>query len=116
MEEIGTTILSTSHYKFYGALARKTIPLTPIHSFTKQVVPSLYQQSDSLQLITLFLHTLPINALLPLITFLSECHFFFCFPSFIFITHFRELAGACVTLEVFSFCAFTCLSNNSLIS
>ena len=31
-------------------------------------------------------------------------------------TLFRGLAGAYVNPEVFSFCAFTCLSNNSLIS
>ena len=49
MEEIGPPILSTSHCEFYGARscahARKAIPLAPIHSFTKQIVPSMYQDS-----------------------------------------------------------------------
>ena len=27
------------------AHARKTIPLAPIHSFTKQIVPSMYEES-----------------------------------------------------------------------
>ena len=42
-------ILSTSHCEFYGARscahAQKTIPMAPIHSFTKQIVPSMYQES-----------------------------------------------------------------------
>ena len=42
-------ILSSSHCEFYGARlcahARKTIPLAPIHSFTKQIVPSMYEES-----------------------------------------------------------------------
>ena len=42
-------ILSTNYCKFNGARlcahARKTIPLAPIHSFTKQIVPSMYQES-----------------------------------------------------------------------
>ena len=44
-------ILSTSHCEFNGdrscAHARKTIPQAPINLFTKQIVPSLYQQSSS---------------------------------------------------------------------
>ena len=43
-------ILSTDHYEFYETHScthtQKTIPLAPIHSFTKQIVPSLYQQSS----------------------------------------------------------------------
>ena len=44
MEEIGTTnpkyIYSTCHCEFYGAHARKTILLAPIHPpFTRQIVP-----------------------------------------------------------------------------
>ena len=39
-------ILSTSHCKFNGtrscAHAQKTIPLAPIHPFTKRTVPLLY--------------------------------------------------------------------------
>ena len=42
-------ILSTSHCEFYGirscAHARKTILLAPIHSFTKQIVLSMYEES-----------------------------------------------------------------------
>ena len=42
-------ILSSSHCEFYGARlcadARKTISLAPIHSFTKQIVPSMYEES-----------------------------------------------------------------------
>ena len=42
-------ILSTSHCEFYGtrscAHARKTIPLAPIHPFTKQIVPLMYEES-----------------------------------------------------------------------
>ena len=38
------SILSTSHCEFNGAHscahAQKTIPMAPIHSFTKQIVPS----------------------------------------------------------------------------
>ena len=49
MEEIGATkpkyqplrVLWRRSY----AHARKTIPLTPIHSFTKQIVPSMYEES-----------------------------------------------------------------------
>ena len=42
-------ILSISHCEFHGARfcahARKTILLAPIHSFTKQIVPSMYEES-----------------------------------------------------------------------
>ena len=42
-------ILSTSHCKFNGARScahtRKTIPLAPIHPFTKQIVPLLCPES-----------------------------------------------------------------------
>ena len=42
-------ILSTSHYEFNGtrsyAHAQKTIPLAPIHSFTKQIVSPMYEES-----------------------------------------------------------------------
>ena len=52
-------ILNISHNEFNGAHAhaQKTIPLAPIHSFTIQKVPSLFQQSsikDSRQSIILF--------------------------------------------------------------
>ena len=42
-------ILSTSHCEFNGTRscthAQKTIPLAPIHSFTKQIVPPMYEES-----------------------------------------------------------------------
>ena len=44
--KLAPLILSTSHCKLNGtrscAHTKNTIPLTPIHSFTKQIVPSLY--------------------------------------------------------------------------
>ena len=51
MEDIGATnpeyqplrVLWRRSY----AHAQKTIPLAPIHSFTKQIVPSMYQESLS---------------------------------------------------------------------
>ena len=50
------------------------------------------------------------------ILFLRACRFFL-FLCFIFIAHFfMGLPEPLWTPEVFSFCAFTCLSNNSLIS
>ena len=55
----------------------KIILLAPIHSFTRQIVPTLYQQLStwgSLQSIILLFH---INSLFPSITFLRVCHFFF---------------------------------------
>ena len=49
MEEIGPTNPKYQPLQFYGgrscAHARKTIPLAPIHSFTKQIVPSMYEES-----------------------------------------------------------------------
>ena len=61
-------ILCTSYCKFNGARscahARKIIPLVSIHSFTRQIVPSLYQQSStwaSLQSIILLFHMRPIT-------------------------------------------------------
>ena len=46
-------ILSTSHCEFNGIRscvhARKTIPLAPIHPFTKQIVPSMYQEQGGLE-------------------------------------------------------------------
>ena len=45
IESVTPPILSTSHCELYGtrscAHARKTIPLAPIHSFTKQMRPNL---------------------------------------------------------------------------
>ena len=51
MEEIGATNPEYQPLRSNGARlcahARKTIPLAPIHSFTKQIVPSLYQESST---------------------------------------------------------------------
>ena len=73
--------------------------LTPVHPFTKQIVPSLYQQSltcGSLQSIILFCHTSPINAFLPWITILRACCFFLLCLFHFHRTLFRGLVGACV--------------------
>ena len=49
MEKTAPPILSTSHFQFNAARscahARKTIPVAPIHPFTKQMVPSLCPES-----------------------------------------------------------------------
>ena len=51
MEEIGATNPEYQPLRVLWrrscAHARKTIPLAPIHSFTKQIVPSMYQESLS---------------------------------------------------------------------
>ena len=68
------------------AHARKTIPLAPIHLFTKQIVPSLYQESftqSSLRSFSWVLCVHLIKGFLLSITFLRTCHFFFvCFFHF----------------------------------
>ena len=116
-------ILSTSHCEFNGARscahARKTIPLTPIHPFTKQLVPSMHQESFTRSLLRSFSPVLCVGLIkgfLPSITFLrTHCFLLLClFVSFIFIAHF--FVGLCEPRMLFSFCAFTCMSNNSLIS
>ena len=90
-------ILSTSHSICNGARscahALKTIPLAPIYSLIKQIIPSLYQQSstwDSLQSIILIYHKCPTYKRVP----------FFFFVCFIFIVHFL---WACENLHDFSF-------------
>ena len=49
MEEIGATNPKYQPLRVLWrrscAHARKTIPLAPIHSFTKQIVPSMYEES-----------------------------------------------------------------------
>ena len=107
-------ILGTSHRKFNGtclcAYSRKTIPLAPIHLFTKQMVPSLCPELLTKSLSKLFspaflMH--PIKCFLPSIT---SSHFFFVCLFLSFSLHtFCGLAGVCVNLGSFSnsFYAFT---------
>ena len=71
-------ILSTSQCEFNGTRScshtRKTIPLAPIHLFTKQMVPSLCQESltrSSLRSFSPVLSVRLIKGFLPSITFLS---------------------------------------------
>ena len=96
----------------------KTTPLASIHSFTKQIVPLLYHESLTQSFSKSFsfvFHMHPIKHFL--ITFLCV----YCFSwSHVYCTlPFCWLAGACMNPRSFfklSFCAFTSLSNNSLIS
>ena len=95
----------------------KNHPLAPIHPLTKQIVPSLYQQSSIwswlISMARVFCAYL-IKGLLPSIIFLRARHFFLCF---IFIAHF--FVGLREPRKYFfklSFYAFTLFSNNSLIS
>ena len=95
-------ILSTSHCKFNGTRScthiRKTIPQAPIRSFTKQIVPSLYQQSSTwswLIFMAWVFYSYPINALLPSIIFLCASFFscfFLSFSSHTFFVGLREPA------------------------
>ena len=79
-------ILSTSQCEFNGARscahARKTIPLAPIHSFTKHIVPSMYEESvtwSRLISMTPVFRMLLINSFLPSKNILGACHFFLYF-------------------------------------
>ena len=83
-------ILSTSHCEFNGACscthARKTIPLAPIHLFTKQIVPSLCPESLTQSLSKSFSSVFrrrPIKCFLPSITnnIFTRASFFLCFIS-----------------------------------
>ena len=86
------------------AHARKTIPIAPIHSFTKQIVPSMYQESLSwsrLISITRVFRNHLINSPFHQKYFRCPSFFFFYFLSF-HHTLFRGLAGACLNPESFS--------------
>ena len=122
-------ILSASHCEFNGARscahAWKTIPLAPIHPFTKQMLPLLCPESLTRSMLRLFSPVLCVRLIkgfLPPKTFLRARRFFLvslfvCFFHF-HCTLFRGHMGAW-TPEIFfklSFCAFISLSNNSLIS
>ena len=83
---------------------RKAIPMAPIHSFTKQIVPSMYQEllswSRLISITRVFRNHL-INSPLPSKIFLGTCRFFS--STFIFIAHFfGGLVGACVNPGSFS--------------
>ena len=120
-------ILIASHCEVNGARScahtQKTIPLSPIHSFTKQMVPSLCPESLTRSLLrsfSLVLCVRLIKGFLPPKTFLLARRFFLvCFFHF-HCTLFCGHAGACVNPGKYffklSFCAFTSLSNNSFIS
>ena len=111
MEKIGTTILSTSHCEFNGARscahARKTIPLAPIHPFTKQMVPSLCPESLTRSLFRSFspvLYVRLIKGFLSPKTFLRARRSFSLFVSLFHfhLTLFHRHAGACVNPGSFS--------------
>ena len=85
----------------------KTIPLAPIHPFTKQMVPSLCPESLTRSLFQLFSPVFrkhPIKCFLPSIPFYTLVVFFFvCFYYFHFHhTPFCGLAGACMNPEFYS--------------
>ena len=122
MEEIGTTNPEYQPLRVLWcrlcAQAQKIIPLAPIHSFTKQIVPSMYQESLSwsrLISITRVFRNHLINSPFHQKHFRHPWFFSFSF-------HFHRILSwwACRSWreprKFFSFCAFTCLSNNSLIS
>ena len=124
MEEIGTTNRSTSHCEFNGVRScthtQKTILLTLIHPFTTQIVPSLYPQSfpsSSCRSLSPVFCLDVIKGFLPMNNIFTHVSFFL-----IILLSFSShtFSWACGSLreprKIFSFCEFTCLSNNSLIS
>ena len=92
-------ILSTSYCKFNGARscthAQKTIPMAPIHPFTKQMVPSLCPELLTQSLSKSF-SPVPYKVLPSINNIFTRVLFFLCF--FVsFLSHtFRGFAGACV--------------------
>ena len=121
MEEIGTTNLSTSHCRLYGTCSctypQKTIPLAPIHPFTKQIrstfmvsriiAPKIIGIVFSSSSYVPYTVVLSINNIFTHFIFLLSL--FLSFSSHIFV-------GLCEPRKFSSICTFTCLSNNSLIS
>ena len=114
MEEIGATNPEYQPLRVLWrcscAHARKTIPMAPIHSFTKQLVPSMYQESLTrnrfISMARVF-RTRLINSFFHQKNVLGARRFFSCF---IFIAHFyRGLAGACVNPGRFFFKLFLCI-------
>ena len=106
MEEVSTTNPKCQPlWACSCAHVQKTIPMAPIYSFTKQLVCIFIvsRKVDLKFLITSFPHV-PYKLLPPNF----KCPLFFIL-----------FMGLCEPQELFfelSFCAFTCLSNNSLIS
>ena len=125
MEEIGTTNPKYHPQRVYWhpfvCPHSKTIPLAPINPFTKQIVPSLCPESFTQSFIkivfTSFLQA-PYKVL-PTISYIFMCTLFL-FSCFFLSFASRTFSWACRSLcepwKFFSFCAFTCLSNNSLTS
>ena len=117
-------IPSTSHCKFYGAClcihTRKTLPLAPIHLFTKQILlNSLYQES----LTRILLQSVSPLPLMQLINHFLPLNIFCMHPFFLFLSTFlsHTFSWACRSLHnqkyffKLSFYAFTWFSNNSSI-
>ena len=87
----------------------KTIPLAPIHPFTKQFVPSMHQKSFTRRLLRSFSPVLCVRLIKGFLlsitlNFLHARRFFFFFVCFFHFhrTPFRGLAGACVNPGCFS--------------
>ena len=120
-------ILSTSHCEFYGARscahARKIILLVPIHPFTRQIVPllckELLSRSSSTSVTSNFSNRHTKSFLSSKIILRGHRFLFLSFFYFLsFSSHtFRALAREFRNFYLkHSFSAYTCLSNNSLIS
>ena len=81
---------------------------------TKQIVPSMHQESFTRSLLRSFSPVLCVR----INNIFTRMSFFFRLFVFSFSSH--SFSWACGSLReprmLFSFCAFTCLSNNSLIS
>ena len=119
-------ILSTSHCKFNGTCScthtQKAITLAPTHPFTKQIVPTLYPESFTRSLCRLFSPVFGVGIIKGFLPFFVHV-IFPCFFVYSFYSHHTHFSWACGSLceprKYFfklSFCAFTCLSNYSLIS
>ena len=116
-------ILSTSHCKFNGtsscAHARKTIPLALTHLFSKQIVSIIFSPKLIQIIFTGFWYGHYKG--LPSMKNFCTCvifHFLCLFLSILLHTFFVGLWELVNPGNIFQtlFCAFTCLSNNSLIS
>ena len=124
MEEIGATIPKYQPlqvvWRSLCDYARQTILSHPIRPFTRELIPSLFEESiaqSSLKSVQpVFCYGL-IKSFLSPQKFLRVSRFFFFFFFHFHHTLFRGLAGSLRDLRnKLSFCTFTCLSNNLLIS
>ena len=122
MEEIGAIILKYQPMQVLWRLlcdyARRTILSCLIRLFTRELVLSSFEESITRLHRNWFSHSSDTAyKVLPFTTkILCSSLFFFLY---FHCTLFRELVGACMNPGSFfklSFCTFTCLSNNSLIS